>query len=34
MAYMQRESRSQTILFPASHEELTPEDHLVPVIDL
>ena len=34
MAYIQGESRSQTSLFPASLEELIPEDHLVRVIDL
>lgn len=34
MAYIQGKSRSQTSLFPVSLEELTPEDHLVRVIDL
>ncbi|MNB93276.1 hypothetical protein D3C75_403970 [compost metagenome] len=33
MAYIQRESRSQTSLFPVSLEELIPEDHLVRAID-
>jgi len=34
MGYIQGESRSQTSMFPASLDELIPEDHLVRVIDL
>jgi hypothetical protein len=34
MAEIQRESRTQTSLFPISLDELIPEDHLVRVIEL
>lgn len=33
MRYIQGENRSQTALFPVSLDELTPDDHLVRVIE-